>query len=80
MKIKNNLFIKSTLFLIVGGLITKIISMVIKIVLARLIGTEGMGIYMLISPTFMLMMAIAQLGFPVAVSKLVSEETKNNKN
>lgn len=77
---KNNIFIKSALFLIVGGLITKIISMFIKIVLARLIGTEGMGIYMLISPTFMLLMAASQLGFPVAISKLVAEEDKNNKN
>lgn len=79
-KIKGNLFIKSTIYLIIGGAITKIISMFIKIVMARLIGTEGMGIYMLISPTFMLLMALAQLGFPVAISKLVAEDTKNNKN
>ncbi len=79
-KYKGNLFIKSTIILIIGGAITKIVSMLIKIVLARLIGSEGMGIYMLISPTFMLLMAIAQLGFPVAISKLVAEEKKNNKN
>lgn len=79
-KIKGNLFIKSTILLIIGGAVTKVISMFIKIVLARLIGTEGMGIYMLVSPTFMLLMAIAQLGFPVAISKLVAEENKNNKN
>ena len=79
-KIKENIFIKSTILLIIGGAITKFISMFIKIVLARLIGSEGMGLYMLISPTFMLLMALAQLGFPVAISKLVAEETKNNKN
>ena len=79
-KIRGNLFIKSTILLIIGGAITKVVSMFIKIVLARLIGTEGMGIYMLISPTFMLLMALAQLGFPVAISKLVAEENKNNKN
>lgn len=78
--IKNNIFIKSAIFLIIGGFITKIISMVIKIVLARLIGPEGMGIYMLISPTFMLLMALAQLGFPVAISKIVAEDRRNNKN
>ena len=64
----------------IGGLITKIISMLIKIVLARLIGPEGMGIYMLVSPTFTLLIALAQLGFPVAISKLVAEEKGNNKN
>ena len=54
--------------------------MLIKIVLARLIGPEGMGIYMLVSPTFTLLIALAQLGFPVAISKLVAEEKGNNKN
>ena len=77
---KKNTFIKSVIILTIGGFITKIISMFIKIVLARLLGTEGTGIYMLISPTFTLLMAIASLGFPVAISKLVAEETKNNKN
>ena len=72
-----NKFVKSVLILSVGSLITKVISMFIKIVLARLLGTEGTGLYMLIMPTFTLLMAISQLGFPVAISKLVSEETKN---
>lgn len=77
---KKNIFLKSVIILMVGGLLTKIISMFIKIVLARMIGTEGMGIYMLVLPTFTLLMALAQLGFPVAISKLVAEDKKNNKN
>ncbi len=77
---KNNSFFKSVMLLLIGGFITKIISMFIKIILARLIGTNGMGIYTLISPTFILLMSIAQLGFPVAISKLVAEDNKNNKN
>ena len=80
MNIKTNIFIKGTIILIIGGAITKLISMLIKIVLARLIGTEGMGLYMLISPTFMLLISLAGLGFPVAISKLVAEENRNNKN
>ena len=77
---RKNIFLKSVILLMFGGLITKIISMLIKIVLARLIGPEGMGIYMLVSPTFTLLIALAQLGFPVAISKLVAEEKGNNKN
>ena len=76
---KNN-FLKSTFILLIGGFITKIISMFIKIVMTRLLGTTGIGIYMLISPTFMLLISLASLGLPVAVSKLVSEDTRNNKN
>ena len=77
---KNNKFVKSVILLTIGSLLTKIISMCIKIVLARLLGTEGTGIYMLIMPTFTLLTSLASLGFPVAISKLVAEETKNNKN
>jgi stage V sporulation protein B len=72
--------IKSTFILLIGGLFTKILGMFIKIVMTRILGTEGIGTYMLIIPTFSLLIALAQLGFPVAISKLVAEETKNNKN
>lgn len=77
---KKNKFIKSTLILIIGGFITKILGMLIKIVMTRLIKTEGIGLYMMISPTFMLLITIAQLGFPIAISKLVAEDKGNNKN
>ena len=62
-------FIKSTFILLIGGFITKVISMVIKIIISRLLGTEGIGIYMLISPTFMLLISLASLGLPVTISK-----------
>lgn len=75
-----NTFLKSTIILLIGGFITKILGMLIKIVTNRLVGTEGLGLYMLITPTFMLLITIAQLGFPIAISKLVSEEKSNNKN
>ena len=75
---KKNKFIKSTIILIIGGFITKILGMLIKIVMTRLIGTEGIGIYMLISPTFMLLISLAQLGFPIAISKIVAEDRVNN--
>lgn len=77
---KNNKFIKSVIILSIGSMLTKIISMFIKIVLARTLKTEGTGIYMLITPTFTLLMSLATLGFPVAISKLVAEGKKNNKN
>lgn len=75
-----NKFIKSTIVLIIGGFLTKILGMLIKIVMTRLIGTEGIGIYMLISPTFMLLIALAQLGLPVAISKIVAENKTKSKN
>lgn len=76
---KKNNFFKMTLLLIVGGFITKVLGMIIKIVTTRLIGPTGIGIYMMIMPTFGLLIAITQLGFPIAISKLVAEEKYNNK-
>lgn len=76
---KKNKFIKSTIILILGGFITKILSMVIKIVMTRIVGTEGIGLYMLINPTFVLLISLCILGMPTAISKLVSEDKRNNK-
>lgn len=75
-----NKFVKSTFILIIGGFFTKIIGMFIKIVMTRLLGTSGIGMYMLVSPTFMLLISLASLGLPVAISKLVAEDSRNNKN
>lgn len=76
---KKSKFIRATLILMVGGMMTKLLGMLIRIITSRLLGKTGMGIYSLLSPTFMLLITFAQLGFPVAISKLVSEDTKNNK-
>ena len=72
-------FIKSTIVLIIGGIITKILGMLNKVIMARYLGTEGLGIYMMILPSFILFLNISSFGFPVAVSKLVSEDDRNNK-
>ncbi len=76
---KKNKFIKSTLILIVGGFITKILGMLIKIVTTRILGTEGIGLYSLIIPTFMLLNTIAQFGLPTSLNVLVAKNKFNNK-
>ena len=76
---KKSKFVKSTIILIIGGFITKMIGMLIKIITTRNLGSEGIGLYMLIMPTFSMFIALSQLGLPVAISKLVAEEKRNNK-
>jgi len=73
---KNN-FIKSTIILIIGGFLTKILGMFIKIILTRTITTKGIGIYSLILPTFNLFITLCSLGLPTAISKLISEKRKS---
>lgn len=74
-----NKLIKSTFILLIGGIITKILGMTIKIIITRMIGIEGLSLYTLIMPTFGLLIALAQLGFPIAISTLVAENKSNNK-
>ena len=76
---KKERFLISTIILIIGGALTKILGMIIRIVMTRIVGTDGISLYMLIFPTFSLFMTISQLGFPIAISKLVSEDKYNNK-
>ena len=72
-------FIISTLILMIGGFLTKLLGMIIKMCMSRMLGSEGMGLYMLVLPTFSLLIGICQFGIPVALSKLVAEDTKNNR-
>lgn len=72
-------FIKSTIILVIGGLLTKVLGMVIKIITTRTVGVVGTGLYMLINPTFNLFITIASLSLPTAISKLVAEDVRNNK-
>ena len=70
---------KNKFILIIGGLITKILGMAIKIVLTRTIGTEGISKYMLVLPTFNLFITLCNLGVPTAITKMVSERNKSSK-
>ena len=53
-----NKFIKTTLILIIGSLITKVLSMIIKIIITRSIPTETLGLYMMLTPTLLLVVNI----------------------
>ncbi|MED3624462.1 stage V sporulation protein B [Neobacillus thermocopriae] len=66
-------FLKGTFILLLAGLITRVLGFIYRIVLARSIGEEGVGLYMMAYPTFILVVTIIQLGLPVAISKNVAE-------
>lgn len=74
-----NKFIKSTIILIIGGGITKLLAMVIKIFLTRAIGDSGIGLYMMILPTFNLFITLCSLSLSTSISKLISERRNSKK-
>ncbi|API90648.1 stage V sporulation protein B [Virgibacillus pantothenticus] len=66
-------FLQGTLILILAGMITRFLGFINRIVVARLIGEEGVGLYMMALPTFFLVITLTQLGLPVAISKRIAE-------
>lgn len=67
-------FFKGALILSVSGLIVKIIGALYRIPLARLIGSEGMGLYQLAYPVYAILLTLSTAGIPVAISILVAEK------
>lgn len=70
---KMSKFLKGTIILLVAGLITRMLGFLNRILIARLIGEEGVGLYMMAYPTFSLVVTLTQVGLPVAISKRVAE-------
>ncbi|KAF1679468.1 stage V sporulation protein B [Bacillus mexicanus] len=66
-------FLRGTLILIAAGMVTRMLGFVNRVVIARFIGEEGVGLYMMAAPTFFLATTLTQFGLPVAISKLVAE-------
>ncbi|MFV0274710.1 MAG: oligosaccharide flippase family protein [Bacilli bacterium] len=75
---EKKMFLKTTMILIIGGFISKAMGMIIKIVLTRTITPQMLSLYMIIIPTYMLLITLSQLGFPIAISKLVAQNDRNN--
>ena len=65
--------------MIAVGFVTKILGMANRVFITRLLGEVGIGVYMLISPTVMLLATLATVGLPVAISTLVSRENMRQK-
>ncbi|WP_409251486.1 stage V sporulation protein B [Bacillus sp. SCS-153A] len=66
-------FLKGTMILMGAALITRILGFINRIVVARFIGEEGVGLFMMAFPTLILVITITQMGLPVAISKSVAE-------
>ncbi|MFT8871497.1 MAG: stage V sporulation protein B [Sporolactobacillus sp.] len=66
-------FLKGSFILMVAGFVTRVLGMINGMVLARVIGDEGVGLYMMAYPAMLLVVTLTEIGLPVAISKLVAE-------
>ncbi|WP_434749749.1 putative polysaccharide biosynthesis protein [Paenibacillus amylolyticus] len=77
---KKQTFIQGAMILLAAGIINRILGFIPRIALPRVIGAEGVGIYQLSYPFFIVLVTLITGGIPLAVAKLVAEaETGANR-
>lgn len=69
-------FFKGALLLIIAAFIGECLEFFINMVLARELGEEGLGLYMAILPSIILISVLASLELPISISKFVAEKDK----
>lgn len=72
-------FIQGTMILLAAGIINRILGFIPRILLPRVIGAEGVGLYQLGYPFFLVLVTIISGGLPLAVAKLVAEAESSGK-
>ena len=74
-----NKFVKSTLILMIGSLLTKLLGFIIKIIFTRTVSQNEINLYSLIMPTYSLIISLASLGLPLAISNIIASNKNSSK-
>lgn len=71
-------FLRGALILTAAGLMVKLIGAFNRILLSRLLGGEGIGLYQMAYPVYLLMVSVSSAGIPIAISIIVAEKIARN--
>ncbi|SHJ93927.1 stage V sporulation protein B [Desulforamulus aeronauticus] len=71
-------FITGALILLIASFINRIIGFAYQMIIVRLIKPEGIGLFNMVFPFYVLVLVLATMGIPVAIAKLVAEEVARN--
>ncbi|MBQ3021369.1 MAG: oligosaccharide flippase family protein [Bacilli bacterium] len=74
-----NKFFRSTLILMIGALLTKLLGFIIRIIFTRTVSEADINLHSLIMPTYSLLITLAQLGLPLAISNIIAENKTSSK-
>lgn len=74
----SNSFLKGTLILTVGGIVVKVIGFLNWIILSRVLGGEGIGLYQMAFPVYLLALSVSSAGIPIAISIITAEKLALN--
>lgn len=67
-------FLRGTLILAAAGMVVKVIGSLNWIILSRVLGGEGIGLYQLAFPIYLLALSVSSAGIPVAISIMTAEK------
>lgn len=67
-------FVSGALILMLSGLIVRLLGFVYRIYISNLLGSEGVGLFQLISPVYSLIILTLTSGVSVSVSKMIARE------
>lgn len=67
-------FLKGTLILTVSSIVVKVIGSLNWIILSRVLGGEGIGLYQMGFPIYLMAITVSSAGIPVAISIVTSEK------
>ncbi|TYO97770.1 stage V sporulation protein B [Desulfallas thermosapovorans] len=71
-------FLQGAFILLLAGIINRFLGFGYQIAMMRLIGPEGVGLFNMVFPVYIMMLVLASAGIPLAIAKLVAEEVANN--
>lgn len=73
----NSKFLKGTMILAISSIIVKVIGSLNWIILSRVLGGEGIGLYQMGFPIYLMAITVSSAGVPVAISIITSEKLAN---
>ena len=73
-KKNDNRFLKGTLILTVSSIVVKVIGALNWILLSRVLGGEGIGLYQMGFPIYLMAITVSSAGIPVAISIVTAEK------
>lgn len=71
-------FIYGAIILLITNFFNRVVGFVYQILMIRLIGPEGVGLFNMVYPIYVLVLVAATAGIPVAIAKMVAEEVAKN--
>jgi stage V sporulation protein B len=71
---KGESFLKGTFILTIAGIVVKVIGSLNWIFVSRVLGGEGIGLYQMAFPIYLLALSVSTAGVPVAISIITAEQ------